>query len=89
MQCEHADFVVFAAIADEFAATGKEDEIIGAVPVLDNVETFVDLTAQRLAMQIPAQEGYGTTNPMARASAYEGARDQQSSLNPQPELVCK
>src|ERR1700733_15070692 len=56
MQCEHADFVVFTAIAGEFAAAGEEDEIIGAVPVLDDVETFVDLTAQRLAMQIPAQE---------------------------------
>jgi hypothetical protein len=35
MQGEHADFMIFAAIAGHFAATSEEDKIVGAVPLLD------------------------------------------------------
>lgn len=56
MQGEHADLVILTAVADHFAAAGEEDEVVGAVPVLDDVQAFVDLAAQFLAVQIPAQE---------------------------------
>jgi NAD(P)-dependent dehydrogenase (short-subunit alcohol dehydrogenase family) len=56
VQREHADLVVFPAVADHLAATGKEHEIRGAVPLFDHVQTFVDLSAQRFRMQIPTEE---------------------------------
>jgi hypothetical protein len=56
VQREHADLVVFPAVADHLAATCKEHEIRGAVPLFDHVQTFVDLSAQRFRMQIPTEE---------------------------------
>jgi hypothetical protein len=56
MQGEHADLVILTAVADHFAVAGEEDEVVGAVPLLDDVETFVDLTAECLAVKVPAQE---------------------------------
>ena len=56
MQGEHADFVIFAAIADHFAATGEEDKIVGAIPLLDDVEALIDLAAQVFAVKVPAEE---------------------------------
>ena len=56
MQREHADLVILAAIADHLAATREEYEIGGAVPLLDHVQPLVDLAAQFLRVQIPAQE---------------------------------
>ena len=56
MQREHADLVILAAIADHFAMAGEEDEVVGAVPLLDDVQAFVDLTAKVFAVKIPAQE---------------------------------
>ena len=50
MQGEHADLMVLAAVADHFAASGEEDEVIGAVPLLDDIQTFVDLAAKCLAV---------------------------------------
>ena len=47
MEREHADLVVFAAVANHLAATGKEHEICGAVPLFDHVQSVVDLAAQR------------------------------------------
>jgi NAD(P)-dependent dehydrogenase (short-subunit alcohol dehydrogenase family) len=43
VQREHADLVVFPAVADRLAATSKEHEIRGAVPLFDRVQTFVAL----------------------------------------------
>ena len=56
MQREHADLVVFLAVADHLAATSKEHEIRGAVPLFDHVQSFVDLAAQSFRMQIPTEE---------------------------------
>src|SRR5271165_1439747 len=46
MQCEHADFMVLATIAGHFASTGEEDEVVGAVPLLDDVQALVDFAAE-------------------------------------------
>ena len=47
MQREHADFMVLATTADHFASAGEEDEVVGAVPLLDDVQALVDFAAQR------------------------------------------
>jgi hypothetical protein len=54
MQGEHADFVVFPAIAGHLATTGEEHEVRGAVPLFDHIQSFVNLTAQFFGMQIMA-----------------------------------
>jgi hypothetical protein len=56
VQREHADLVVFPAVAGHLAATGKEHEIRGAVPLFDHVQAVVDLAAQRFRMQILTEE---------------------------------
>ena len=40
---EHADFLVVSAVGGHLAAFAKEDEVIGAVPVLDDVASFSTL----------------------------------------------
>ena len=37
--------MVLAAIADQLAAAGEENEVVGAIPLLDHVKTFIDLAA--------------------------------------------
>ena len=56
VQRQHADLVVLAAVAGQLAAAGEEHEVVGAVPLLDDVQPFVDLAAQPLAVQVAAQE---------------------------------
>jgi len=48
--------VIFAAVACHLAAARKIDEIVGTVPALDGVESLVDLTAQRQAVQVAGKE---------------------------------
>jgi hypothetical protein len=52
VQCEHADFMVLAAIADHFASTGEEDEVVGAVPLLDDVQALVDFAAEVFTVRL-------------------------------------
>ena len=56
MQREHTDLVILAAIAGHFAMAGEEDEIVGAVPLLDDVQALVDLAAEGLIVKVPAEE---------------------------------
>ena len=58
MQREHADLMVLAAIARELAMASEENEIISAIPLLNDVQSFVYLPTHFFAMQISAQE-YG------------------------------
>jgi hypothetical protein len=48
--------VIFATVAGHLAATGEVEEVIGAVPALDDVEPFVDLAPQRQVVQIACEE---------------------------------
>jgi hypothetical protein len=82
MQGEHTDFVIFAAIADHFAAAGEEDEVVGAVPLLDDVEALVDLASEVFAVKVPAEEdgldclaefGEGLVGRMLNVAADEAA----------------
>jgi hypothetical protein len=45
MQAEHAGLVILVPIARQFSALGEKDEVVGAVPLLDDVEAFVNLAA--------------------------------------------
>jgi hypothetical protein len=65
MQGEHADLVILAAIANHFAAAGEEDEVVGAVPLFDDVEALVDLAAEVFAMKVPAQEDGSASSRLA------------------------
>ena len=56
VQAKHADFLVLATVAGELAAAGKEDEVVGAVPMLDHVQPVIDLAPERLVMQVATQE---------------------------------
>jgi hypothetical protein len=56
MQREHADLVILATVAGHFAAAGEEDEVVGAVPLFDGIQAFVDLTAERFAVKVLTQE---------------------------------
>jgi hypothetical protein len=48
--------VIFSAVAGHFAAPREEDKIVGAVPLLNDVQSLIDFTAQFLAVQIAAQK---------------------------------
>jgi hypothetical protein len=44
--------VVLSPIADEFALAREEDKVVGRVPLLDDVEPFLDLAPKRQAVQV-------------------------------------
>jgi hypothetical protein len=56
VQRQHADLLVFAAIARHFVATSQIDEAVCAVPSLDGVEPLVDFAAQRQAIEVAGKE---------------------------------
>ena len=56
MKREHADFLVVGAVGSHLAAFAKEDEVVGAVPVFDDFESFVDFASQLKRSKIAAQE---------------------------------
>jgi hypothetical protein len=55
MQAEHAQLLVLASIAGELAMAGKEDEVVGGIPLLDDVQSVVDFAPQRLVGQVAGQ----------------------------------
>ena len=56
VQCQHAHLVVFPSVARQLSAPGEKDKIVSAIPLLDHVEALVNFTAERLAVEIAAQE---------------------------------
>jgi len=56
VQAEHAQLLVLAPVAGHLAAAGEEDEVIGAVPLLDDVQPIVDLAPERLVGEVAGQE---------------------------------
>jgi len=46
--------VVLAPVAGELALAREEDEVVGRVPLLDDVEPFVDLVPERQPVQVAA-----------------------------------
>lgn len=56
MQAQHTDLLVLAAVAGEFSAAREEQEVIGAVPLLDDVQSFANLAVKGFAVKVPAEE---------------------------------
>jgi len=56
VQRQHADLVILATIAYQLAAAGEEDEVVGAVPLLNHVQPFIDLAAYGFAVEILAEK---------------------------------
>ena len=46
MQTEHPDLLIVDPVGGHLAALAEEDEVVDVIPVLDDVETLVDLAAQ-------------------------------------------
>ena len=56
MKREHADLLVIGAVGSHLAAFPEEDEVVGAVPVLDDIETSVDLAPEVQRPKIATKE---------------------------------
>ena len=73
MQRQRRQFLILAAIGGDFAALAKENEVVHAVPMLDDVQVLLDLAPQRQEAQViapgvmnvgfnPIREGFLTGN---------------------------
>jgi hypothetical protein len=71
-QAERTDLVVFAPIACELTALGEKDEVGCTVPLLDDVESFVDFASQRFRMKIATQEDRFDGLPSSASTLYVG-----------------
>jgi hypothetical protein len=56
MQRQHRHLLVFSAIRSDFAPCANKNEVVSAVPVLDNIEALLNLTSQLEQPEIAAQE---------------------------------
>ena len=56
MQRQHRHLLVFSAIRSDFAPCANKNEVVGAVPVLDDIESLLNLTSQLSKPEIAAQE---------------------------------
>ena len=56
MKRKHTDFLVVCAVRGHLAPFTEEDEIVGAVPVFDDVEALVDITSKLQRSEVAAQE---------------------------------
>ena len=52
MQGQYRQLLVLQPIGRDLAALAKEDETIGAIPVLDDLQAVVDLATQGLPVQV-------------------------------------
>src|SRR5712692_4487662 len=52
MQRQHRQLLVFPLIGGKFSSFAKENKIVGAVPVLDDVQPFMDFPPQRWQPEI-------------------------------------
>jgi hypothetical protein len=46
VQCKHRDLLILQAIGRDFTTFAIKDKPVGAVPVLNDIETFVDFLPQ-------------------------------------------
>src|SRR5262249_11111597 len=56
VQCEDGDLLVFESVGGDLAPLAEEDEAVGAVPVLDDVQPFVDLAAKCFDVEVAAEK---------------------------------
>src|SRR5512144_2219124 len=56
MECEHRGFLIFDPVRRHFTTFAKEDEPIGAIPVLDDVQPLMNFTAEGFGPEIVAKK---------------------------------
>ena len=56
MQRKHCDFLILVPIRRDIPPFAKENEIIGAIPIFDDVEPFVNLPAEFAQPEIAAEK---------------------------------
>jgi hypothetical protein len=56
MQGEYRQLLVIEPIRRHLTALAIEDEAVGTVPVFHHIEPFVDLSSERLLMEIASQK---------------------------------
>jgi hypothetical protein len=52
VECENREFLLVTAVAAQLPALAEEDDVVGAVPALDDVEPFLDLALKVAVAQI-------------------------------------
>ncbi|MDH2387276.1 hypothetical protein QCN29_00435 [Streptomyces sp. HNM0663] len=56
MERKNGGFLLVAAVAGQFAALAEEDDVVGAVPALDDVQPFLDLALEVAVAQVAGDE---------------------------------
>jgi hypothetical protein len=64
MERENGQFLLVTAVAGQFAALAEEDDVVGAVPALDDVEPFLDLALEVAVAQVT--DSYLSDAPLRR-----------------------
>jgi hypothetical protein len=59
VQRQYGDFLILQVVGRELTAFAIEGEVVGPVPVLDDVEAFLDLASQRFGRTY----GYSADEP--------------------------
>jgi hypothetical protein len=92
VQRGHGQFLLVEAVGRDLPALAVEDELVGAVPVLDDVQPLVDLAPPCLGGEIPAQEdgldrlpelGQRLVGGVLRGRAGEASEDRLGLSGPQ------
>ena len=97
VEAEDGDFLVFAAVGGDVTAFAVVDEPVRGVPVLNDVESFVDFASEFEAGEVVADE-YGAAGfaefaerPVGRVrdvGAGESAQDLFGISGPEPDRGC-
>ncbi len=84
MEAQHRQFLVLQLVCRHLAPFAEEDEAVGAVPVLDHVQSLLVPLGAHLACEIAAEEnrladfaqlGQGLVGRVLQFSAGEAAQD--------------
>jgi hypothetical protein len=51
-----SQLLIISAIAGDFTAFAKQDEVVGTVPVLNDIQTFVDFTSECRKAQVATEK---------------------------------
>jgi hypothetical protein len=83
MQREDRQFLVIPPIRSAISAVAKENEISGAVPILHNIETFMNLAAAFAEPEIAAEKDGPTRFAQCQQGGVGGVLDMVPRKAPQ------
>ena len=63
MQGKHQDLLIFEFVAGELASLSIENEAVGAVPVLDDIQSLVDLPSEQFQRRYSQRKAVFNTLP--------------------------